>query len=104
MKTKIIALALTGILMYSCSPKLAPTPPTPPPAKVDNTSESATYATKDIALGKSLYENNCAKCHKLYNPKDYNAQEWLPILAIMQQKAKISDAEHDKIYAYLIAN
>lgn len=98
MKTKIMALALVGILIYSCAPKVAPPPP---PAK---TPDAAVVASNDIAEGKALYENNCAKCHKLYNPKDYSDQEWLPILEVMKKKAKISDAQHDKIYAYIISN
>jgi mono/diheme cytochrome c family protein len=93
MKIRIFAIALIGILIYSCSPKTTPLP-----------TEIKKDTSASLAEGKSLYENNCAKCHKLYNPNDYNAQEWLPILESMQKKAKISDAEHDKIYAYLTAN
>ena len=55
---------------------------------------------KDEA-GKMLYENNCAKCHDLYAPKDFNAEQWKPIMLSMQKKAKISDEEREKIYAYL---
>lgn len=99
MKTKIMALALVGILIYSCAPKVTP-PPSPPAAK----STEVAVASNDIAEGKELYENNCAKCHKLYNPNDYSDQDWLPILERMKKKAKISDLQHDKIYAYIISN
>ncbi len=51
--------------------------------------------------GQFIYENNCAKCHDLYNPKDFNAEQWKPILLKMQKEAKISDEEREKIYAYL---
>ena len=50
------------------------------------------------------YENNCAKCHKLYNAKDYTAEQWKPILVSMQKKAKITDQEREKIYTYLTMN
>jgi hypothetical protein len=50
------------------------------------------------------YENNCAKCHELFKPKDYTAEQWKPILVSMQEKAKITDQEREKIYAYLTMN
>lgn len=102
MKLKLTSLALLGILIYSCAPKVAPPPPPPPVAKELDVAVVA--ASNDIAEGKELYENNCAKCHKLYDPKDYSDQDWLPILEVMKKKAKISDAQHDKIYAYIISN
>lgn len=55
------------------------------------------------AEGQKLYEANCAKCHKLFDPSDYSAEAWKPIMVKMQVKAKISDAEAAKIYAYLTA-
>lgn len=100
MKLKITSLALLGILIYSCAPKVAPPPP-PPVAKAPDV---VVTASNDIAEGKELYENNCAKCHKLYNPNDYSDQDWLPILEVMKKKAKLSDAQHDKIYAYIRSN
>lgn len=103
MKLKITSLALLGILIYSCAPKVAPPPPPPSPSKAPEAVAVATVSN-DVAEGKDLYENNCAKCHKLYDPKDYSDQDWLPILEVMKKKAKLSDAQHDKIYAYIISN
>jgi len=93
MKTKIIAIVLLGTLIYSCSPKIASVPvlPQAPEAPL----------TPELAEGKMVYENNCAKCHILYDAKDFTVEKWTPILARMQKKAKISDEERDKIYAYL---
>lgn len=101
MKLKITSLALLGILIYSCAPKVAPPPPPPSPSKAP---EVVAAVSNDVAEGKDLYENNCAKCHKLYNPNDYSDQDWLPILERMKKKAKLSDMQHDKIYAYIISN
>lgn len=93
MKTKIMALAVIGVMLYSCSPKTAPAP---------------TAAKKELspalAEGRTLYENNCAKCHKLYDTSDYTAEQWSPILERMKKKAKIDDATTAKIYAYVTAN
>lgn len=54
-----------------------------------------------LAEGKSLYGMNCAKCHKLYDSKDFTSEEWTPIVMRMQKKARLSDEQREKIYAYL---
>ena len=116
MKVKITLITVLGIVLYSCSPKIVPQEQ---PEKVVAVEEVAVEVIKEeapqevasylmlspeLAEGKDLYENNCAKCHKLYNPNDYSDQDWLPILERMKKKAKISDLQHDKIYAYIISN
>lgn len=95
MKTKIIAIAFLGMLIYSCASKsaVATTP------AVSNIALTATQAE-----GKGLYENNCAKCHKLYDTKAFSADEWKPIMLSMQKKAKLQDVDREKIYAYITAN
>ena len=93
MKTKFISLSLLGVLVYSCSPKITP-----------QLTEVKKEITPKIEEGKSIYENNCAKCHKLYDPKSYSIQDWQPILKRMQSKARLQDADMDKINAYLSNN
>lgn len=98
MKVRMLLLVAAGILVCSCSPKIAPAvtetaPPPPPPAKT---------LAPELAEGKSLFENNCAKCHRLYDRREYDAQQWRPILASMQANAGITDAEREKIYNYLV--
>ena len=57
--------------------------------------------TPELAEGKDLFVNNCAKCHSLKNPNNYTAEEWKPILDKMAKRAKISDAEKEKVYKYV---
>ncbi len=78
------------MVFYSCSPKLAPT-----------VNEVKPPLSPELEEGKNLFENNCAKCHKLYNPSDFSAEEWTPIVLRMQKQAKIQDSEREKIYNYL---
>lgn len=92
MKIRIIAIVLLGTLIYSCSPKVIQTEA----PKVDEVP-----LTPELAEGKVIFESKCAKCHDLYSPKDFNAEQWKPIMLSMQKKAKISDEEREKIYAYL---
>lgn len=62
---------------------------------------TATVLTPELAAGKMSYENNCAKCHKLFSPKDFSKAEWAPILVSMQKKAHLSDAEMAPITNYI---
>jgi hypothetical protein len=98
MKIKIIAIVLLGTFIYSCSPKAIQ----PEAPKIDVAPiVIETPLTAELAEGKALFVNNCGKCHNLYDAKDFNAEQWKPIMLRMQQEAKISDEEREKIYAYL---
>lgn len=103
MKLRIISVAIIGMFIYSCSPKI--TPKVTEASKVKGDTEESAISSVSLPAnspdGKSIYENNCAKCHKLYDPKSYSRQAWIPILYDMQKKAQLSDAEMDKILAYL---
>lgn len=107
MELRIISVALIGILIYSCSPKITPQVTEVNNVKGDAEEPALSTANLPISLpanlsdGKSIYENNCAKCHKLYNPKSYSRENWIPILYDMQKKAHLQDADMDKILAYL---
>jgi hypothetical protein len=95
MKTKLIAIASVFTLTLACSPKiqLPSEDKLPPPPEIPMSPE--------LVEGKTLFLNNCSKCHDLYSPKDFNAEQWKPIMLSMQKKAEISDEEREKIYAYL---
>jgi len=95
MKTKLIAIASVFTFTLACSPKIQlPSEDTlPPPPEIPMSSE--------LIEGKTLFLNNCSKCHGLYDAKDFNAEQWKPIMLRMQKEAKISDEEREKIYAYL---
>lgn len=91
MKTKIIFIAFLGLLLYSCSPKVvAPVAEVP---KVE--------LPTALAQGKTSFENNCARCHKLYAPNDFTKADWVPILTRMQIKAKLDDATMATISDYI---
>lgn len=125
MKLKIIVLAFSAAIVYSCasksavalssqaSPAVPETPSTPavalgksiekvaaPTPPKDSKGNVATV-TSELSAGKTNYENNCAKCHKLFDPKDFSKAEWAPILVSMQKKAHLSDAEMAPITNYI---
>ena len=98
MKIKLLAIAAVFAVVSACSPKVIQ----PEAPKVEDTPVVIEAPlTAELAEGRTLFVNNCAKCHDLYSPKDFNAEQWKPIMLSMQKKAKISDEEREKIYAYL---
>jgi cytochrome c5 len=106
MKLKTLGLAIVAVAACSCASKsaVAPTPPTSPKAAVVNTPATASKTmvmTAELAAGKTAYENNCAKCHKLFAPKEFSKEDWVPILVSMQKKAHLSDAEMAPITNYI---
>ncbi len=111
MKYKLLALFILVAIIYSCksgSPTVSanePRPeapvPGPTPAPNSTTPAIATVMTPELAEGKMLYDNNCAKCHKLYDAKDFSAEEWKPIVDRMTKKADLDDFQGQKIYNYL---
>ncbi|AWA30245.1 cytochrome C [Flavobacterium magnum] len=100
MKTRIFALTFAAALVLSCQAKkaaIANAPATPEPPQVP----TAVTVTEAHAKGQSLYENNCARCHKLYAATNFSQADWKPILARMQKKARLDDADMGLITNYL---
>jgi len=110
MKLKIIALVALGFLIYSCASK-TPTPVAekeiPAGTKIEPTTKDVGVLTvkgvmtKELSEGKNLFENNCAKCHKLYDPKSFSAENWKPILVKMQMKAHLDDTQIGSISNFI---
>jgi cytochrome c5 len=97
MKYKVLTLAVLATIIYSCASKSSiPTAVTP-----KEEIKFATVMTPELAEGKSLFENNCGKCHDLYKASDFNAEQWKPIVLDMQKKANLDDLQGQKIYNYL---
>lgn len=95
MKYKVLALSVVALVLYSCSSKSNIPTAEVPKEKV---------LSPELAEGKSLFENSCGRCHKLYDAKDYTAEQWKPIVLRMQKKARLDDAQGLKIYNYLTMN
>lgn len=96
MKLKILFFTLFVILLYSCSPKIAPI-----------VAEKSTVPFNMVALnpnqfqGKTLFEANCAKCHRLYAPNEFSKEAWKPILKRMQANTDLNDAQTEQVFDYL---
>ncbi len=49
---------------------------------------------------QALRESKCAKCHKLYDPHDYDDEKWDTALKKMQKKAHLSEKQYDLLCRY----
>ncbi|KQX15938.1 cytochrome c [Flavobacterium sp. Root420] len=98
MKVKILTLAAVTLVAVSCgTKKTASTPDTPAVTVMVKAEE----LTPELAAGKSMYENSCVKCHKLYEPKKFTQEEWAPILVRMQKKAHLDDVQMASVTSYI---
>ncbi|WP_130734189.1 cytochrome c [Flavobacterium sp. J27] len=98
MKIKIITGFVLGFFLVACSSS----------KKTVETTE--VVASKEVVLspehaeGKMLYENNCGKCHALFSADKFTKEQWEPIVLRMQKKARITDAQRDLVFNYLVMN
>ena len=51
-------------------------------------------------MAKDLYLTKCAKCHKFYDPKAYEDEEWVVWMRKMRKKAHLSDEQYRLISLY----
>ncbi|TBX69988.1 c-type cytochrome [Flavobacterium silvisoli] len=100
MKYKVISLAVLTVIIYSCASKSS-VPTTEVSKTTDAKKETTVALTPELAEGKALYENNCAKCHRLYDAKEFSPEKWKPIVARMQKKAHLDDVQGQKIFNYV---
>ena len=60
------------------------------------------YTLTALNEGKTLYENNCKKCHGLKKPENFTEAQWNKIMPPMAQKAKINAEQEESIRKYVI--
>ena len=87
----LLALAMTQVGCQSSSAgKLSAGIPEPDPVK------AARLPASELAEGRRLYEVKCARCHRFYNPAEYDRAEWHMWMRKMSRKAHLS-AENERI-------
>lgn len=102
---KIAAVILYGAfvtLMVNCSPKASKAISEMPVESKDQI--AAKYNPQQLETGKTIFQSNCNKCHKLKEPGSRTPEQWNKVLKRMIPKAKLSDNDGMLVRAYLIAN
>lgn len=94
----LLTLATATFLFTQCSTKKATTS-APSTATIEKH-----YSEAELAEGKTIWQEKCVKCHKLYLPESHTAAKWNPILARMTKKAKLDEQQSALVTAYVLAN
>lgn len=84
---KLIVIAAFAAMSVSCQP----------------VADSGSAAQKQalLAEGKTIFENSCARCHDLPDPKSHTDQDWIGIMNVMAPKAKLTDKQSELVYNYV---
>jgi mono/diheme cytochrome c family protein len=101
------ALAFITIGLWSCTPKAAKSSNSTAKVAAPTPQEiQSTYSATQLATGETIFNGNCAKCHKLNNkqPISRTGDQWEKILARMIPKAKLSTEDGKLVRAYVLAN
>lgn len=102
---KILSIFLLGcfvLIMSRCATKTSKAitaGPVPTPEQM-----MTEYTVAQLDKGKSIWENNCNKCHKLFEPESRIPEKWNNVLKRMIPRAKLDMEEGKLVRAYLIAN
>lgn len=82
------------ILLASCSQKTT--------EPVVTTVEKKTATSEELAKGKTLYEANCVKCHRLFAPSEFTEKKWNHEVPEMAEKAKVDHETEKLILTYVL--
>jgi cytochrome c1 len=66
-------------------------------------SASGCFTSQKVAAkgGAQLWAENCQRCHNTPSPSSFSPDQWQTIGLHMQTRAQLTDAERDKIVAFL---
>lgn len=100
MKYYLMIFILNAFFFISCSGSL----PEPTSEQIQWASVKWPGITiKELSEGRDLYINKCSGCHSLNNPADYTMEEWDKWLVKMKPKAKLNEAEYEKIRYFVMS-
>lgn len=69
----------------------------------DDPARAAGLVDAEIAGARKLYVSRCARCHKFYDPADYDDAEWNLWMTKMSRKARLKPNQQQLVSRYLEA-
>lgn|SRR5690554_1781178 len=100
---KTFGLSLIVLFVVSCAARVVNTvahlEPVPTKEFV-----KANFSSEQLLQGETLYLENCAKCHKLFEAESRTPEKWNNVLKRMLPKTPLNYEEGSLVRAYLVAN
>ncbi|MFZ4412648.1 MAG: c-type cytochrome [Bacteroidales bacterium] len=62
---------------------------------------TANASLTELQQGRTLYINNCNRCHSLYAPETYTPSQWKTILVTMAPRTSMSASDVQLVTKYL---
>jgi hypothetical protein len=62
---------------------------------------AAGFSADELVAARKLYKTKCARCHKFYNPADYEEKEWQIWMRKMSKKSKLNGDQEQLLSRYL---
>lgn len=98
---KLLILSFCLAIVASCASKKTVASLT----ESDGARAASKYPGASLATlqqGKTMYEENCSKCHGLKSPTAYNEEQWGKHVKRMAPKARIDKATEELILQYVV--
>ncbi|MBS1590392.1 MAG: cytochrome c [Bacteroidetes bacterium] len=98
----ILALVACAAFMANCSSsKKSASTEMSEAAKVAEVNKN--FTPTQMLEGKTLWENHCGKCHKLYEPGSHSVAKWERVLPRMITRSKLTNEQGQLIRAFLLS-
>ncbi len=94
-----LTIAFFAVLFFGCSKNLTTNTDSLYIPTATDVTPTATLA--DLQAGRSVYINNCGRCHNLYSPDSYSASSWKTIVPGMASRAGLSAIETTQVTKYV---
>jgi hypothetical protein len=96
MKKIFIAFATCAAIISSCAPKVVFEQEITPVKEQTETKPEVKYLE-----GKTLFQDNCGKCHELFQPSQFSKAQWAKIVPAMAKEAKLNATQENQILLYV---
>ncbi|HRO43920.1 MAG TPA: hypothetical protein PL009_13875 [Flavipsychrobacter sp.] len=99
----LFAFASLSVFMANCSSsKSAASNKMTPEAKVADVKKN--FTTQQMEEGKVLWQANCNKCHKMFEPESRNVEKWERVLPRMINRSKLTETQGAMVRAYILSH
>jgi hypothetical protein len=69
--------------------------------ETDVAARTAGLTDLEIATARKLYVTKCARCHKFYDPANYDDEEWHTWMVKMSKKSRLKPDQEELLSRYL---